>query len=333
MTNGKKDKQRMSKGRKGTSREAVWKRNKVVLWYYPAAKKNYQTPLLLIYSLINEPYILDLSPGMSMIETFTKQGYDVYLLDFGKPGYEDKDVSLDDYITNYIQHGVERTLRHANTTELSMIGYCLGGTLTLIYTALANDVIKNLILFAPPIDFSRTHTFSNWVKALKIDSSTLDQFIDDYGLIPSTFIEAGLRMATSPLTFGSKLASLKPSHNERTELKHQLVKQWLTSHIPFSGATLKQLISEIICDNKLVQNQLKIAGQTVHLSNIKANLLVLSTTDDEIVPEEQTLPVMKKVSSPDKTYERIKGGHISLALKGKLPDVLELWLDKRSIPL
>jgi len=313
-----------------TPREAIWKRNKVVLWYYPTPKKKYYTPLFLVYSLINEPSILDLAPDMSMIRAFTENGYEVYLLDFGKPGYEDKDVSLDDYILNYIKNGVMQTLRHAQTKELSMIGYCLGGTLAVIYAAIANGSIKNLILFAPPIDFSETHMSSNWFEALKKDTQSIDQLIDDYGIIPSQFIEKGLRIATAPFTFSSKLSSLKPSGNEKNDIKRRLVNQWLASHIPFAGTTLKQLINELGRKNKLIRNQLKIADQTVQLSKITANLLVLSTTDDHIVPEEQTLPLMNKVSSEDKTYKRVKGGHISLALKGKIPDVLNEWLDKRS---
>lgn len=309
-----------------TPRDAVWKRNKAVLWYYPAPIKTYHTPLFLVYSLINEPSILDLAPGMSMIEAFTKCGYDVYLLDFGKPGYEDKDVSLDDYIMNYMQNGVEQALRHAQTMQITMIGYCLGGTLAAIFTAVDNKSIKNLVLFAPPIDFSEVNFFPNWVKSLKNDSHHVEQLINDYGIIPSHFIEKGLRIATSPFAFAPKLSS----GNKKNDLKRKLVKQWLSSHIPFSGATLKQIVNELGRENKLIRNQLVISGQTVRLSNINANLLVLSTTDDHIVLEEQTLPLMNKVSSADKTYKRVKGGHISLALKGEIPNFLIEWLDKRS---
>lgn len=314
-----------------TTRKAIWKRNKTVLWYYPASTKVYRTPLFLVYSLINEAYILDLAPGMSMIETFTDKGYDVYLLDFGKPGYEDKDVSLDDYIMNYIKTGVDRALRHAQTTELSMIGYCLGGTLAVIYAAAVNESIKNLILFAPPLDFSTPHVFPNWFQVLENDSSSVDQLLDNYGMIPSRFINTGLRLATSPFTFSSKLAALNSPRNEKTNLKRQLVNEWLTSHIPFSATTLKQLMNELGGENKLIKNKLKIKGQTVQLSNLKANLLVVSTTDDLIVPEDLTYPIMNKVSSKDKTYKRVKGGHISLALKGELPKFLEEWLRERSV--
>ncbi|RKL65651.1 hydroxyalkanoic acid synthase [Salipaludibacillus neizhouensis] len=314
-----------------SSREVVWKRNKTVLWYYPASKKVYRTPLFLVYSLINEAYILDLAPGMSMIETFTDQGYDVYLLDFGRPGYEDKDVSLDDYIMSYIKTGVDRALRHAQTTEMSMVGYCLGGTLAVIYTAIINESIKNLILFAPPLDFSSYDVFPNWFQVLKNDSSSVDQLLNDYGMIPSKFINTGLRLATSPFTISSKLASLTPSRSEKTNVKRQLVNEWLSSHIPFSALTLRQLMDDLGGKNKLMENKLKIQGQTVYLSNLKANLLVISTTDDLIVPEKLTYPIMNKVSSIDKTYKRVKGGHISLALKGELPYFLEKWLHDRSI--
>ncbi|WP_096435238.1 alpha/beta fold hydrolase [Alteribacter populi] len=313
-----------------TPRTAVWKKNKAVLWHYPSAKKKYRTPLFLIYSLLNEPYILDLDPGMSMIDSFLSSGYDVYLLDFGKPGYEDKHFSLDDYVSKYIQKGAQHTLRHSNEGELSVVGYCLGGTLAVIYTALAKEPIKNLILFAPPLDFSKAHLFPNWASALKKGDFSADQLIDVYGIIPAKMVESSLRMATSPFTYSSHLPPLQRSNDEKYMRKRQLVNKWLNEHIPFAGATLKQLINELGRDNKLVQSKLLIDGQKVNLSNINANLLVVSTTEDHIVPESLTLPIMNLVSSKDKTYKRIKGGHISLALKEKLPDFLHEWLSQRS---
>src|SRR5437588_8892411 len=87
-----------------TPKEVIWTLNKAKLYRYvpvvpPAERK--PVPLLLIFALINRPSILDLRPGHSFVEYMVKKGYDVYLLDWGVPGPEDKDLKFDDYVLEY----------------------------------------------------------------------------------------------------------------------------------------------------------------------------------------------------------------------------------------
>lgn len=316
-----------------TPKTAVWKKNKATLWYYQAAEKKYHTPLFLVYSLINQPYILDLAPGSSMIEAFIKNGFDVYLLDFGIPGYEDKDLSLDDYIVRYIQKGVQRALRHSKAKEISLIGYCLGGTFATIYTAIANEPIKNLILTVTPIDFDHPRMLDKWHQALKKRNLDLDELIDAYGIIPAKMVKAGMRLAASPLSFAPYLALLQRLDDDQYVEKWRRFNMWANDHIPLSGATLKQLVNDLVKDNKLIKNKLMIDQQQVILSNIHANLLVVSASLDQIVTKEMAQSIMDVVSSGDKQFLQVEGGHANLAKKGDLPAFLKEWLPQRSNPI
>ena len=78
-----------------TPKETVWTKNKARLYHYaPNAEKKHPVPILMVYALINRPYILDLMPGNSFIEYLVGEGFDVYMLDWGIPGDEDKDLDL-----------------------------------------------------------------------------------------------------------------------------------------------------------------------------------------------------------------------------------------------
>src|ERR1700720_3056993 len=69
-----------------TPKEVIWTKNKARLYHYePSREKRFPVPILLIYALINRPYILDLTPGNSLVEYLTNQGFDVYMLDWGTP--------------------------------------------------------------------------------------------------------------------------------------------------------------------------------------------------------------------------------------------------------
>ena len=76
-----------------TPKEVVWTLNKAKLYRYTPvvpAEQRHAVPLLLVFALMNRPSIIDLRPGHSFVEFMVKQGYDVFLLDWGVPGLEDK---------------------------------------------------------------------------------------------------------------------------------------------------------------------------------------------------------------------------------------------------
>src|SRR5712675_3362125 len=86
-----------------TPKEVIWTKNKAKLYHYePAIEKRFPVPILLIYALINRPYVMDLMPGNSLVEYLVGRGFDVYMLDWGTPGDEDKHLTFDNYVLDYI---------------------------------------------------------------------------------------------------------------------------------------------------------------------------------------------------------------------------------------
>ncbi|WP_257391395.1 alpha/beta fold hydrolase [Cytobacillus gottheilii] len=316
-----------------TPRQAVWRKNKSVLWYYPAQKKKYDTPLYFIYSLLNQPFILDLGPGYSLIQFLNEQGYDIYLLDFGIPTYADKDHTMDDYILRYIKKGVQRALIHSGASQITIIGFCMGGTFASIYAAIADEPIQNLILAVAPIDFSYFPIFDEWQNSLREGELDLDSILDTVGVIPSPLMKAGVRVFASPVYATPYLSLLRKSHDEEYALKWKRFNFWADSHIPFSGAALKQMIQTLGIENGLMNGTLSIDGNLVNLSNINANLLAVGSNVDRMVPKEQVQPVMDLVSSKDKTFFALKGGHATLATNREVQEFLSSWLSVRSNPI
>src|SRR5919107_7095 len=129
-----------------TPKETVWTKNKANLYHYaPNAKKKHPVPILMVYALINRPYILDLMPGNSFIEYLVGEGFDVYMLDWGVPGDEDKDLTFENYVLDYLPRAVKKVLRHSHSDELTVLGYCMGGTMSAMYASLFPEHLKDLI--------------------------------------------------------------------------------------------------------------------------------------------------------------------------------------------
>ncbi len=151
-----------------TPKEVIWTRNKATLYrYLRSGETRFPVPVLLVYALIDRPFILDLIPGNSFVEYLVQQGFDVYLLDWGIPGGEDKGLSFGDYVLDYLAEAVRQVRRTSRAEAVSLFGACIGGLLAAMYAALfPGPHLRNLILYATPVDCSPEHLgWFRWITA------------------------------------------------------------------------------------------------------------------------------------------------------------------------
>ncbi|EKN68787.1 poly(R)-hydroxyalkanoic acid synthase, class III, PhaC subunit [Neobacillus bataviensis LMG 21833] len=313
-----------------TPRTEVWRKNKSVLWHYPAKQKKYEIPLFFVYSLFNKPYILDIAPKASVIEGLTNMGYEVYLLDWGSPGYEDKKMGLDTYIEKYLRTAVKRAIRHSGAEEITLIGYCLGGTIASIYASIADEPIKNLVVATVPIDFKPFIGPDQWAEGMRQGDINIDRFIDAYGVVPPQLVEGMFRAIGAPIYFTNYTMLLSRAHDQRYVDKWRRMNRWTRDQVPFAGEAYKQLANDLFKENKLVKGELMIGNKKVDLKNITANLYVVSGSRDNLILEEQSKPLMDLASSEDKTYVSVEAGHVSLALSGLFAKIVDQWASSRS---
>ncbi|MEH7414865.1 alpha/beta fold hydrolase [Neobacillus drentensis] len=316
-----------------TPRNEIWRKNKSVLWHYPAKQKKFEIPLFFVYSLFNKPYILDIAPKASVIEGLTNMGYEVYLLDWGTPGYEDKKLGIDTYIEKYLRTAVKRAIRHSGAEEITLIGYCLGGTIASIYASIAEEPIKNLIVATVPIDFHPFMGPDKWAEGLREGDINFERFIDTYGLIPPKMVEGMFRAIGAPIYFTNYTNLLHRAHDSKYVDKWRRMNKWTLDQVPFTGEASRQLASDLFKENKLVKGEMMVGNKVVDLKNIKANLYVVSGSRDNLILEEQSKPIMDLASSKDKTYITVEAGHVSLALTGLFAKIVHQWASSRSNPL
>ncbi|MCM2534282.1 hypothetical protein NDK43_20415 [Neobacillus pocheonensis] len=165
---------------------------------------------------------------------------------------------------------------------------------------------------------------------LKNGSFNLDRFIDVYGLIPTWFNEGVFRAINAPISYSPYVNLIKNADNKRFVEKWHLMDSWLQDQVPFTGGVFRQLVNDFIKENKLMKGSFTVHGKKVDLENITANLLVISSKNDNLVLEEQSRPMMDLVSSEDKTFLVVEAGHTSLAFSGKMGTLADQWLCSRS---
>lgn len=315
-------------------KELIWSRNKAKLFrYLPMAEQRHRVPVLLIYALINKPFVMDLYPGRSLVEGLLQEGFDVYLLDWGTPGPEDRRMRFDDYVLDYIPAAVRKVLRRAGTDQVSILGYCIGGTLSALYAAIhADGPLRNLVLLAAPIDFADADLYSVWLSDRHVD---VDRMVDVWGNIPAKAIDYGNKLL-KPVTnwIRSYQGLAEHGHDERFRRHWMALNQWVNDGTPFPGEAFRQWIKEFYRANKLTRGELFLRGKRVELSQIRANLLTIAATDDHICLPCQATAINDLVSSADRELFTVKAGHVGIVTGGTGPRILypkiARWLGERS---
>ena len=321
-----------------TPKELIWTLNKAKLYrYIPVVpkEKRHPVPLLLVFALMNRPYILDLRPGHSFVEYMVNQGYDLYLLDWGAPGPEDKNLKFDDYTLDYMPRAIRKMKAASGSEEFSLLGWCIGAILTTIYAALRGDEgLRNLILLTAPLDFSNKQnlTFARWTDERYFD---VEKVLSTFGNMPGEMIDYGAK-ALKPVEnyIGNYVKLWDNLDDPRVVEAWHAMNTWVTDNVPLAGGVFRQLIVDLYRNDRLMRGELMIRGKRVDVSQIKANLLTVIAEGDHITPGCQSESINGKVSSADKELFRISGGHIGImagsgAAKHTWPHI-NGWLAPRS---
>lgn len=320
-----------------TPKEVIWRRGRTRLYRYrPLAERAVATPLLMVHSLISKPYILDLYPGGSFIEFMLRQGFDVYLLDWGTPTEEDRTLRLEDYVQGLIPAAVRFIGRRSPTRHVSLLGYCMGGLLVTLYAALhPRAPIDAILCLTTPVDFSKMGLFSVWADRRYFD---VDGLVDRLGNVPAEFLRRSFSMLKpasefSPVRYISLWQNIL---NDRYVDQYKAFNKWTNDHIPFPGECFRQVVKDLQWENKLISGELELGGKRVDLGAIKRPFLHVNAKRDHIVPPASADPLVALVGSADKEQITLDGGHVGIvagraAMRDLWPRVAA-WLAERSSP-
>ncbi|MBI4228161.1 MAG: alpha/beta fold hydrolase [Deltaproteobacteria bacterium] len=308
-----------------------------VIHYKPLKRRFSRVPLLLITPILSKPYILDLYPGFSFIEYLVNQGIDVYLVDFGVPDEEDRNLAFEDYVFRYIPSAIERVLETSSSKTMSLLGYCLGGVFTLLYAAF-NDKkpIENIVLLASPVDFSKLDLHYYYWRNIDVD-----RLVDTFGNIPPELIIFSFNVIAgikNPFRYLKKTKSFLQNIKDREYMKRELlINRWLIESIPFPAKAFKQLIKKFFYENVLVKKRLRMGGKSANLSRIECPILILSHSADVVAPPESAQGLLQLISSHDKEMVEVSGGdagHIDIVIGTEGREVtwpkIASWLNDRS---
>ncbi len=298
--------------------------------YKPIDKKRHKTPLLVVYSLINRHYILDLLPQSSVINNLRNQGFEIFATDWGTHDLYHKDMELEKFAHDYVGNAIDKIKEITGSDKVSLFGYCWGGLFSLIYAASHPENVKNLILHATPADMSQERVVvENWTAHLDAD-----KLVDTLGNIPGWFVNLAFILRNPVEPFLKYLFFFSKSRGFEEIQQFFAIESWLYDSGPIIGETYRDIINKICKNNLLIKNRMKIADHLVDLNQIRMPVLNILGLYDDIIPPESCRPITSVVGSKDKKLIEFPTGHVGLCISKKAHEQLwpEVgnWLSQRS---
>jgi polyhydroxyalkanoate synthase len=296
------------------------------------ATTRFPVPLLLIPPLMVRPYVYDLRPDHSLVRFLLGRGFDVYLVDFGVPDAGDADVRLDDYVLSYLPTALAAVRADHGTSDVALMGWCMGGIFALCYTAAWRDVhVRTIVTIASPIDFAKMGLLSTMARAAH---GQLQALTDRIGNIPG-FLNANALKLLAPVKQVTRYADLFINlWNDEYVKGHDAMAHWANDFIPYPQQAFKQLLSDVVVGNRLIDG-IRFGDRVADLREVRCPLLAIAGTDDVLATPASARANLEATRSGDPSYREVPGGHIGVMVGGRAPQTVwgpaAEWLKPRSL--
>ena len=295
------------------------------------------TPVLVIYAFINRHYILDLLPQVSVTRSLLSQGLDIFATDWGTPSVYDKSLTIGHFVNRYLDKSIDFIRKITKSDKVSLLGYCWGGDLALMYAAIHPEKVKNLITIATPGDFDLDDSLlSVWTKAIK-ENYVLNAF----GNLPGTILNAAFIMR-NPIEYSHKYFHFFERPRNLEEIAEFFATEtWLYDSPPIIGEIYREFSEYCYKQNLLIKGKMRIEkandenDTNINLKNIDMPFLnIVAKRDDLVAPNSSKALNDALTESHDKDLIEFNSGHVGLMIgknahKELWPKVGH-WLKKRS---
>jgi len=273
------------------------------------SKPKLRTPILISYAYINRPHILDLHEDVSVVRYLIDAGLDVWMVDWGYPTFSDRHLKISDYI-DYLDFSVDYIRKRKKVDKITLHGYCLGTTLSVIYASIHPEKIRNLVIQTPPINFDTSNTLALWAK--KIDPARVSRAL--FNATGDFLNLAFLLVDPIRLVVGKYQALLDNLSNEKFVKDFFYMDHWIFDSPAIPGKVFEEYIVRWYQRNEIMKGSYDVNGIKVDFSKITMPVLVLAAEKDHITPPDAVMPFFEAIPSEDKKILMSDKGHIGLTV-------------------
>ncbi|MDC5645230.1 alpha/beta fold hydrolase [Acinetobacter baumannii] len=328
--------------------DVIYKHEIISLRHYrietEASAHKHRVPLVIVPPLAVNMLIYDLFPTRSLIRYFLDQGFEVYLIDWGVPTRNQAKYNFGTYVKVFMPEMLKQVRIHSRQQQLSLHGWSLGGALSLCYTALFKDKdIKNLMILASPIDTHKAGYMgklygsltkpAQWVRKhtpFRIRQHVPSEVFHIHGWQNTL----GFKLTDPVGNLKTYWQLLKNLDNREFIVDHATSSSFIDNMLAYPGGVMRDIILRFWIDNELSTGVIKFGELTAYLKDIDCSVLAVGGDTDIIVTADAVKPLMDLISSQDKTFKTVPGGHMGVVSGSQAPTSvwpeMSDWLSTRS---
>jgi polyhydroxyalkanoate synthase len=294
-----------------TPADVVHRENKLSLLRYKARPSGlaFSTPVVLVPSLINRHYVLDLMPGKSFVEWLVARGHDVYCIDWGTPSDEDRWIDLDTIFDRYVHHAVRAAARTSGVEKVHTLGYCMGGLMTLVHATLHPHEVASTTTLATPVRFEGDDgsLLGAWTSSPTFDVQAL---VQGSGVVPWQLLQSAFQMLRPTMNLSKAVHFIDKMEDDPFVDGFLALETWGNDNVGLPGAFYEQYLRDFYRGDKLARGELVISGRKVDLGSLAMPLHCVSFQHDSIVPAASAQELVSLAGSADKVGTHLPGGHV-----------------------
>ncbi len=286
-----------------------------LIQYSPQTDTVRAEPILIVPAWIMKYYILDLSPKNSLVNYLTGLGHTVFMVSWKNPTAEDRNVSMDDYLTLGVRAALDAVTTVVPKRKVHAVGYCIGGTLLSIAAAeLAgqdDDRLASVTLFAAQTDFSEPGELSIFISPAQL--AMLEAMMWKEGVLESRQMGGAFQLLrTYDLLWAPSIATYLKG--ERMGVNDLMA--WNADGTRMAYRMHTDYLHQLYLNNDLAEGRYVANGEQLSLSDVTVPMFVVGTETDHVAPWRSVYKVGKLVRSGDYTFCLTSGGHNAGIISG-----------------
>jgi polyhydroxyalkanoate synthase subunit PhaC len=286
-----------------------------LIQYAPATETVHAEPVLIVPAWIMKYYILDLSPGNSLVKYLTDKGHTVFMISWKNPTAADRDLTMDDYLSLGVLAALDAAVKVVPKRKVHGVGYCIGGTLLSIAAASlaqrGDTRLASVTLFAAQTDFTEPGELSVFISPAQL--AMLEALMWKKGVLESRQMGGAFQLLrTYDLLWGPSIQSyLKGERPGMNDLM-----SWNADGTRMAYRMHTDYLRQFYLHNDLAEGRYVALGDTLDLGAIEAPMFVVGTETDHVAPWRSVYKVGKLVGSKDYTFCLTSGGHNAGIISG-----------------
>jgi len=278
-------------------------------------------PLLVIPSMINRAFVMDLTLRQSRMRWLARNGFRPFLFDWGDPGPREAHFRIGTYLERRLRPGFAAVQRACGGQPVHLAGYCMGGPIALALASLEQQGTGRVVTLGTPWDFTQFPEHEKFRDNRKALEAALMTMAALFGTIPPQVVQSFFAMRDLEAGARKFRRFATDDPKDRAARKFVAIEDWLNDGIAMPLPVTLECFTEWLVDNALLHGTWDIGGHPLDLGAIRAPVMIVAGTKDSVVPPASALPLVEAIGAA--RVLQPKTGHLGVVL-GEMADA-EIW--------